>query len=250
MEHTIKNKSTITELPGAVIFDTDNTLYAYEPAHTAAQTAVCKKVMKLYGISKNQFQTLYADARFQIKQQLPGTAASHSRLLYFQRLLENMGLRAQLLQALDLEQTYWRTFLANAEIFEGVTDLLDELRLKSIPTAIVTDLTAQVQFRKIIYFGLDYYFDHVVTSEEAGYDKPSPAPFELVMTKIGEIKGRTWMIGDNPRCDIKGARDTINAITLQKVHKGVELMKGEFAPDFSFNDFKQVHRLIENLPKK
>ena len=33
----------------------------------------------------------------------------------------------------------------------------------SIPMVIVTDLTAQVQFRKIVYFGLDHRFDFVVT---------------------------------------------------------------------------------------
>ena len=70
-----------------------------------------------------------------------------------QRMLEIMGLGSQVLVALDLEQTYWRTFLNSAVLFDGVRELLDEIRLYGIPTAIVTDLTAQIQFRKIIYFG-------------------------------------------------------------------------------------------------
>ena len=76
-----------------------------------------------------------------------------------QRMLK-LWLRSQVLLALDLEQTYWRTFLANAVLFENAKDLLDDLRL-GIPTAIVTDLTAQIQFRKVIYFGLDKYFDFI-----------------------------------------------------------------------------------------
>ena len=39
-------------------------------------------------------------------------------------------------------------------------------------------------FRKIIFFGLEQYFDYVVTSEEAGIDKPSKAPFELALKKL------------------------------------------------------------------
>ena len=99
-------------------------------------------------------------------------------------MLEIMGLGSQVLLALDLEQTYWRTFLSNAILFEGVKELLDDLRLYGIPTAIVTDMTAQLQFRKIVYFGLDHYFDYIVTSEEAGFDKPHKAPFEIALQKM------------------------------------------------------------------
>ena len=37
----IHNQSQFTRLPEAFLFDTDNTLYPYKPAHTAAQKAVC-----------------------------------------------------------------------------------------------------------------------------------------------------------------------------------------------------------------
>ncbi len=119
----------------------------------------------------------------QIKNRLKGTGSSHSRLLYLQRMLEILGLGSQVLLALDFEQTYWRTFLSNAILFDGVKELLEDIRLIGIPTAIVTDLTAQIQFRKIVYFGLEYYFDFIVTSEEARYDKPHEAPFKIAVEK-------------------------------------------------------------------
>ena len=60
----------------------------------------------------------------QVKRQLGHTASSHSRLLYFQRGIEMLGRKTQLLITLDLEQTYWRTFLSHCELFPGVRDLL------------------------------------------------------------------------------------------------------------------------------
>ena len=192
--------------PGAVIFDTDNTLFSYDEAHEAGLAAVNAKATKTLNLSEAQFEEAFQKARKQIKAQLGGTASSHSRLLYFQRTMELVGLRTQILQSLDFEQTYWRVFLNRARLFDHVVEFLDELRLTKTPTAIVTDLTAQIQFRKIVYFGLDHSFDHVVTSEEAGFDKPNPAPFELAMDKLGDIDGPVWMIGDNAICDIKGAR--------------------------------------------
>ena len=234
-------------LPDAILFDTDNTVYPYNPAHAAAYAAVRDKVVARFSIKPEQFDTAFKEAREQVKTRLKHTAASHSRLLYLQRMLEIMGLGSQVLLALDFEQTYWRTFLSNAILFDEVKELLDDLRLLGIPTAIVTDLTAQIQFRKVVYFGLDHYFDFIVTSEEAGFDKPHAAPFQIALEKMRPKGDCIWMIGDNPVNDIRGGRETINAVTLQKVHEGTPLGTGENAPHASFGEFGELRRLIARL---
>ncbi len=233
--------------PDAVLFDTDNTLYPYEPAHQAAMHAVRAKAARLFGIDQEKFDQSFDTARKTIKDRLGHTASSHSRLLYFQQMLEIIGLRSQVLLALDLEQTYWRTFLSNAQLFEGVKELLDDLRIAGIPTAIVTDLTAQIQFRKIVYFGLDHYFDYIVTSEEAGFDKPHPAPFEIAVQKMQAKDGCIWMIGDNPVTDSGGAREAIGAVTIQKIHKGVTIGVAKNQPDCSISNFEDLRLLLPNL---
>lgn len=234
-------------MPSAVLFDTDNTLYPYSPAHNAASKAVRKKIETTFSISSEVSNKAYKEARAQVKEKLNGTASSHSRLLYMQRMLEIMGLGSQVLLALDLEQTYWRTFLANAVLFENVKDLLDDLRLLGIPSAIVTDLTAQIQFRKVIYFGLDKYFDFIVTSEEAGRDKPHFAPFQTAVEKMQPKGDIIWMIGDNPINDIRGARESINAVTIQKIHKGIELGKGKNKPDAWFRNFEDLRNFVKKI---
>jgi putative hydrolase of the HAD superfamily len=246
----IYSKELFNRLPDAILFDTDNTLYPYDPAHQAAQKAVRDKVCKNFFIKPDDFDKAFKEARLQVKTRLHQTAASHSRLLYMQRMLEIMGLGSQVLLALDFEQTYWRNFLGNALLFDGVKNLLDDLRLLSIPTAIVTDLTAQIQFRKIVYFGLDHYFDYIVTSEEAGFDKPHEAPFKIALEKIQPKGNCIWMVGDNPINDIKGAREKVNAITLQKIHDGTPIGVGENAPDASFKEFNELRRLIVSLKTK
>jgi len=246
----VNNKSKLKIMPNAILFDTDNTLYPYDPAHLAAQNAVRKKVTEMFSISTDQFDNAFVEARQQIKDTLFGTAASHSRLLYMQRMLEHLGLGSQVLMALDFEQTYWRTFLSNAILFPDVRELLDDIRLLGIPTAIVTDLTAQIQFRKVVYFGLDNYFDCIVTSEEAGYDKPNASPFELAIQKMSPTGDVFWMVGDNPENDIRGAKENINAITLQKRHKGVRIGEGDCQPDVIFNNFSDLRKLLHDIGVK
>jgi putative hydrolase of the HAD superfamily len=236
-----------SRLPDAILCDTDNTLYPYDPAHAAAHNAVRDKVVSTFSISPEDFEQAFKEARTQVKARLKHTASSHSRLLYLQRMLEIMGLGSQVLLALDFEQTYWRTFLSNAVLFDGVKELLDDIRLLGIPTAIVTDLTAQIQFRKVVYFGLDHYFDYIVTSEEAGFDKPHEAPFEIALEKMRPKGDCIWMIGDNPINDIRGAREKIHAVTLQKIHAGVDLGVNGDAPDASFTDFVSLRKLIAKL---
>ncbi|EWY40472.1 hydrolase [Skermanella stibiiresistens SB22] len=243
----IRRPRPLTDLPSAVLFDTDNTLYPYEPAHVAAMDATRSKAARVLGISAQQFDDTFREARHQVKTRLGKTASSHSRLLYFQRMLELIGLRTQVLMALDLEQTYWRVFLSHATLFDNVKDFLDDLRIAGTSTAIITDLTVQIQFRKIVYFGLDQYFDHVVTSEEAGVDKPKEEPFKLALEKLGPITGSIWMIGDDPVCDIQGARDVVGAITFQKKHEGVRILDGDLGPDIVFEDYKELQVLLKGL---
>ena len=56
-----------------------------------------------------------------------------------------------------------------------------------------------------------------------------------------------WMIGDNPVNDIQGARENINAVTLQKMHAGVELGTDASAPDATFYEFAALRKLIAKL---
>ncbi|GAA4249251.1 HAD-IA family hydrolase [Azospirillum formosense] len=234
---------TFAHVPEAIVFDTDNNLYYYDAAHEQATEAAERKACKLLGLSRKEFQEAFRVARKEVKERLGKTASSHSRLLYFQRAIEILGMRTQLLATLDIEQTYWRTFLHASTLFPEVREFLLDLRSIGIKTAIVTDLTAQIQFRKIIYFGLDDCFDYVVTSEEAGHDKPHEAPFRLAVDKLGVPPQQCWMIGDNPVADVQGGRG-FGMVTLQKRHAGVRIAEGAQAADAVFDEFGELRRLF------
>ena len=160
-------------------------------------------------------------------------------------MLEIMGLGSQVLLALDFEQTYWRTFLSNATLFDEVKELLDDIRLLGIPTAIVTDLTAQIQFRKLVYFGLDEFFDYVVTSEEAGADKPDSRPFNVALEKLQLKPENIWMIGDSASNDMVGAHRA-GMYKIQKVHSGVKVKTSpEAIPDIVFKKYSELFKYFK-----
>jgi len=242
----ILNKEKFIEVPKAVIFDTDNTLYPYLPAHKEATRAVEEKVEKILGVSKENFRLAFTEARTDIKKRLGAVASSHSRLLYMQATIEKLELGTRILLTLDLEQTYWRTFLNSCKLFPSALNFIMLLKSKGIITANITDLTAQIQFRKLVYFGLDELFNYVVTSEEAGKDKPNKQAFELALKKLNVNPNNVWMIGDDPKSDMAGA-DLMGIQKIQKRHEGVQIVKaGPEAPDLVFDHYDELIALIES----
>ena len=238
----IRNKQAFSKRPSAVLMDIDNTLYPYDPAHAAASDAAMRKAIRLLGVKQNEFEPALAEAKREVKDILKETASAHSRLLYFARTLERLGMKSQPLMALDLEQTYWRSFLSASRLFPQVKEFLEDLRVAGIPAAAVTDLTAQIQFRKLIYFGLDHHFDHIVTSEEAGVEKPAAKPFTMALERLSLKTGElVWFVGDDAKKDIAGAKSALGALTLQKRHEGVVVSN---QADAVFDDFRELREAL------
>jgi putative hydrolase of the HAD superfamily len=233
--------------PKAIIFDTDNTLYHYEPAHKAAMDAVLHKAKKLLSVEGDEFIKIFDFSRNEIKLQLGETASSHSRLLYFQRTIENLGMGTRIFLALDFEQTYWREFLVNARLYPGIREFLQQLKSTEIKTANITDLTAQIQFRKMVYFGLDDFFDFVVTSEEAGCDKPDIRPFTLALKKLKVSPEDVWMIGDSIACDVVGAKEA-NLVSFQMKNYSVQSkLDRKIMPDVRFDSYVDLMNFFDEL---
>ena len=185
-------------VPTLVVFDLDDTLYPYEPCHRSGMTALGRFAARELGVGERAFLEVWGRARDRVKDRLGPTASSHSRLLYSHEAIEMLGMRSQPSLALAMEQEYWREYLLAARLRPGAEELLGALRYHSIPIGIVTDLTAQIQFRKLVHLGLDKVVDHVVTSEEATGDKVGLDPFRVLLGRLGpELARHVWFVGDS-----------------------------------------------------
>jgi putative hydrolase of the HAD superfamily len=97
---------------------------------------------------------------------------------------------------LNLEELFWGSYLSQMELFPGVIEFMKLLEKRDIPLALVTDLTSNIQYRKLLKLGLSSYFDFILTSEEAGGDKSSGLPFELLRKFCSTPLSNAWFIGD------------------------------------------------------
>lgn len=185
----------------AVLLDLDNTLYDYDACYRLANAAVFPYLVDLTGRPQADLERLYREAKRRNHVALAGTAASHNRLLYYQRLCELLGLKV-FGNADALLEIFWTRFLAAMEPFSGALELLRAVRPAGI--CLVTDMTVEIQYRKIERLGIGGLIDTMVTSEEAGREKPHPWPFELALSKLGASAGEACMAGDDFTKDVEG----------------------------------------------
>jgi putative hydrolase of the HAD superfamily len=161
------------------------------------------------GVSRNEFQTMYDQARSGVKQRLNNVASSHSRLIYLEQLMIdfNLGFRPKIL--LQGSQIYWSTFLGQMDMEVGVEEFLLACRQIGAQVAIVTDLTSEIQLRKIVRLGIETYIDYFITSEFIGSDKETMTAFGYLNDLLGESPNSyVWYIGDSNN-------DAPNALWLQ-----------------------------------
>jgi FMN phosphatase YigB (HAD superfamily) len=183
--------------PTLVVFDLDNTLYDYEPCNRLATTALIELAVNETNLSRRQVEEAYHKAKIEVKGRTGDTASSHSRILYVNEMLFRLGFAENVKLALSLEGAFWSTFLSHMTLGSGAVDLLSALRLQGIPVAVVSDMTLQLQLRKLLVLGVDPFVDVLVTSEEAGAEKPSLAPFRLLSQRLPKQHfANVWMVGD------------------------------------------------------
>ncbi len=184
-----------------ILLDLDNTLYEYTTPHNKGLNEVISYCYIRFNIPSEEIKTAYSLGRQKVHIELSETAASHNRLLYFQKMLEILKI-PPFKYALKLYNLYWDTFLNNMKLHDGVIDFLDKYKGK---ICIVSDLTAHIQYKKIQKLKIESYIHSIVTSEESGREKPHSYPFMLALQKLELTSDNVFMIGDSFKKDIVGA---------------------------------------------
>ena len=188
----------------AVIFDLDNTLYNFDAANEFGIRALAAYTEPVFGWDYPKMKDLYEESREKLTERMGDVGSAHNRLLRFQNLLEEKKLPLHP-HALEMAKAYWRGVLDNMALSPGAREIMEELRRMGVRIGLGTDMTAYMQYEKLIRLGLMEYMDFIVSSEEAGTDKPGNAFFMLCAQKAGCLPGECLFIGDNIVRDYGGA---------------------------------------------
>lgn len=188
-----------------VIFDLDDTLYSYTRGNILGTKAVENYMAEHFGFAPELTAAAVARAIAVVNERMGYVcAAIHNRAIRYQVLLENEGLPV-MPHAGRLDDVYWKAILDNIEVEPGVVDFIRSLKAAGIRVGIGTNMTVRIQYDKLERIGVADMVDFIVSSEEAGVEKPAPRFYDLCAEKAGCARDEIAFIGDSMKNDALAA---------------------------------------------
>ncbi|MGB8519138.1 MAG: HAD family hydrolase [Candidatus Tumulicola sp.] len=118
----------------------------------------------------------------------------------------------------------------------GARAAFADLRGRGVATAILSNGWNPLQVEKARRAGFD---GPVLVSAELGVQKPDRRAFDVLLDALGTDAGRTWYVGDDPHCDVEGARDAgLRAIWLDAEGRGYPA--GAAAPACTIHSLAEI----------
>lgn len=180
------------------MIDLDNTIYDYEPCRIAAEKAFFLHAQSYLGIKPSESRKAYNSARLRVHSRVRG-ASRHDRRLYFIEYLRVLGLKIDPQFVIEANNHYWFSYFDKMKPASYLESFIIQARLKNILIALVTDLTIEIQYRKLLLLNIQHLFDFIITSQETELEKDSGQPYKLLMSNIrNKAKfSNVWFIGDS-----------------------------------------------------
>lgn len=196
----------------AVFFDWFNTLTTYYPPREDAYAAACRDLGCQVTPGDLRRGLLLADqfysgenGRLPLKERSAREIAA-LRLQYGQVLLRGAGLPSDPDTVLRvMEKMRGRSAGPRFALYSDVLPALREMKARGLVMGIISNIDRDIR-PACLELGLGPYIAHVVTSKDVGSEKPRPPIFRAALKKAGVKAAEAVYVGDQPDCDVVGAR--------------------------------------------
>lgn len=190
-----------------LFFDLDHTLWDFE--RNSRQTL--QEAFERFGLEEilntgfNQFLSVYEEINFQLWERYRAGEISREFLRNhrFKNVFAKWGVFDEFIcQAVS--EYYLIHSPQKVGLIEGTKEVLEYLQ-SHYRLHIITNGFNEVQFTKLKYSGLTPYFNEIITSENAGVNKPHSDIFRHAVNITSANPANSLMIGDHWDADIRGA---------------------------------------------
>lgn len=140
---------------------------------------------------------------------------------------------------------YRRAREAALVLYPHVKMTLVQLLSRGLKLAVISDAPRQEAWLRLCYLQLHHMFDQVITFDDTGEYKPSPAPFRMVLDRMGIRPEEALMVGDWPERDIVGAAEL--GIRTVFARYGDTFGTKESGADYEIEDAYALMKIVDEL---
>lgn len=130
-------------------------------------------------------------------------------------------------------------------LYPHVQMTLLELTKRGIRLGVVSDAPRAQVWLRLCSLSLQHVFDAVVTFEDTGERKPSPAPFRAVLRKLGAEPAESLMVGDWAERDVVGGRSLGMKTVFARY--GDTFNTVESGADYDIDDVFELVAIVDRL---
>ncbi len=156
----------------------------------------------------------------------------------FPLVLNTFGIEQQQVPV-GLAEAYLQQCPQKPHLMPHTLPVLEYLN-KRYEMSIITNGFSDVQDIKMSCSGLLKYFDHIITSEQAGKLKPHPQIFDFALQTVQLTKEACIMIGDNASTDIAGAQ----AIGMDQIYYDPQNQQQATNPTYTVKSLQELQELL------
>ena len=188
--------------------------------------------------------------------QILGKTADEARLLKtfgepLKMTMKNFfgGDEEQVERNVEIYRSYQRDhYLDLISLFPGVREMLEEVKSAGFKTALVTSRLKPTTYDGLRKFGIEAFFDCIITADDVTKHKPDPQPVFRALEALGSAAGSALMLGDT-RQDILAAKNAGVASVLVEWSMALpkETAVGELEPSYFPGSPRELINLISTI---
>ncbi|TVQ39361.1 MAG: HAD family hydrolase [Spirochaetaceae bacterium] len=210
----------------AVAFDIDGTLYSNTRMQLQSLPFVLchARLLSAFGRVRRQLRLIRPIEDFH------GLQAE----LFGREIGESAARAAEIIDTLFYRR--WERVLERVPLFPEVVATVEAFRGAGLKVAVASDFPVR---RKLSILGLEGLWQCEISTEEVGYLKPNPEPFQALLECLGEQPRQVLYVGNSYRYDVEGAK----AVGMVAAHL-VKRPPAQSIADFSFHRFAELRRWV------